>query len=59
MRDGLMGLPDISEHLGIEYMTLWRRWRAGAMPEETAKVNGRGFWSVEVIDAWAKEGNDG
>ena len=59
MRNGLMGLPDVARHLEIAYITLWRRWCAGELPEETAKVNGRGFWSVEVIDAWAKEGNDG
>lgn len=59
MRNGLMGLPDISERLGVSYVTLWRRWRAGELPEPTAKVNGRGFWSVEVIDAWAKEANNG
>ena len=51
----LLGLADVASRAGMEYMTLWRRWRAGKLPTPAAIVGKIPGWEPAVVDAWIAE----
>jgi predicted DNA-binding transcriptional regulator AlpA len=50
----LVGVPEISEMLGVSRPSVWRYVRRDDFPVPEAQVSGKRLWRRSAVERWAK-----
>jgi predicted DNA-binding transcriptional regulator AlpA len=54
-RVDLLGVPEISELLGVDRRTVWRYVRRDDWPLPAAEVSGKRLWKRTDVERWRKK----